>query len=108
LAVSGYFDAAIAESSAFSTHRGELATSQPVGLGDLPIIVISRGQPEPLPGLSASEQDQYEQSWRSLQAELAGLSSRSRQWIAESSGHDIHLQQPDLVVTAIHQLVTNR
>jgi pimeloyl-ACP methyl ester carboxylesterase len=108
LAVAGYFDAAIAESTAFATGLGDLAPPHPGALGDLPLIVISRGQPEPLLGLSVSEQDQYEQRWRGLQAELAGLSSNSQQWVAERSSHDIHLEQPELVVAAIRQLVTNR
>lgn len=36
--------------------------------------------------------------------QLVALSSNSQQVIAEKSGHDIALQQPELVVEAIHQL----
>jgi pimeloyl-ACP methyl ester carboxylesterase len=105
LAVSGYFEAAIAESRAFATSLDDRTTHQPVALSDLPLIVISRGQPAPVPGLSASEQGQYEASWRRLQAELAASSANSQQWIASQSGHDSHLQQPELVIAAIQQLV---
>jgi pimeloyl-ACP methyl ester carboxylesterase len=58
LAVSGYFAGAIAESTAFYTSLGDASAPKLVGLGDLPLIVLSRSQPEPLPGLSASENDQ--------------------------------------------------
>lgn len=105
LAVSGYFDAAVAESAAFSLNLGHGSLPHPDALGDLPLIVISRGQAEPLPGLSASQNAQNEQSWRNLQAELVSLSSHSQQWIAEQSGHNIHLQQPMLVIQAIRGLV---
>jgi len=40
-----------------------------------------------------------------MQKELAGLSSNSRQVIAERSGHYIQLDQPDLVIDAVLELV---
>ena len=42
---------------------------------------------------------------QSLQAELAGLSSQSRQVVADQSDHDILLEQPLVVVEAIRQVV---
>jgi pimeloyl-ACP methyl ester carboxylesterase len=108
LAASDYFDAAIAESTAFYTSNNDTSAVKLASLGDLPLLVLSRGQAAPLPGLTAAEHAAYEQSWRSLQAELATLSSNSQQQIAEQSGHDIHLQQPDLVIAAIRQLVQSK
>jgi len=108
LATSGYFDAAIAESAAFYKGSNAAAAIKPVDLGDLPLIVLSRGQGAPLPGLVAAENEAYEQSWRILQAELAALSSNSQQWVAEQSGHELQLQQPELVITAIRQLVQSK
>lgn len=105
LATSDYFKAAIAESAAFYTARNDASISNLTSLGELPLIVISRGQGAPLPGLTVAENEEYEQNWRSLQAELVALSSNSQQWMAEQSGHEIQLQQPALVIDAIRQLV---
>lgn len=105
LAASPYFDAALAESSAFYISMADIATTEPTSLGDLPLIVLSRGLAGPLPGITAADNAEMEHTWRTLQAELAALSTHSQQQVAASSGHEIHLQQPDLVVAAIRQLV---
>ncbi|MCE7985009.1 MAG: alpha/beta hydrolase [Caldilinea sp. CFX5] len=108
LATSAYFAAAIAESEAFYTPVENTAATTPTELGDLPLIVLSRGQAMPLPGLPVVENEALEQSWRVMQRELVALSSNSQQWLAASSGHDIQLQQPALVIAAIRQLVAQR
>jgi len=59
-----------------------------VTLGDLPLIVLE----------SAGGDD-------SLQADLARLSSRGVRIVAEHSGHNIHVEDPDLVVRSIERLV---
>ncbi|HMH92226.1 MAG TPA: alpha/beta hydrolase [Streptosporangiaceae bacterium] len=63
----------------------------PPSLGSLPLTVITAG--EPLPG------------WLPMQAELAGLSDRSRQVTAEGSGHYVHLDDPDLVADVIRDMI---
>lgn len=107
LATTDYFAAAIAESQAFYTSD-DASVVKLGSLGNLPLIVLSRGQGAPLPGLTTDENEAYEQSWRRLQTELTALSSNSQQWLAEHSGHDIPLQQPDLVVEAIRQMVQSK
>jgi hypothetical protein len=47
----------------------------------------------------------FEQLRLQLQKELVSRSSRGRQIIAEKSGHNIHHDQPELVVDAIRQVV---
>jgi pimeloyl-ACP methyl ester carboxylesterase len=93
LATTGYFDGAIAESAAF--YAGALEF--PGSLGDVPLVVLSHG-------LADDGQVQFEQEWTGMQEELAGLSSNSRQVIAEKSGHYIQLDQPDLVIEAILEI----
>lgn len=105
LATRAYFRAAHAESEAFYAMLKEAPADALTPLGDLPLIVVSRGKAEPLPAVTAAESDQMEVSWQQMQAELVALSSNSQQIIARESGHDIHLQQPDLVVQAIRQLL---
>jgi pimeloyl-ACP methyl ester carboxylesterase len=45
------------------------------------------------------------QQWASLQLDLTQLSSNSQHIIAEKSGHLIHLDQPELVISAVKQLI---
>lgn len=106
LATTRYFDGAATETEGivvnFTTPNAEKIS----GLGDLPLVVISRGLADPLPGVSASDNQQYEESWQAMQAELVRLSSNSRKMIAKQSGHYIQLAQPQLVVEAIRQMIT--
>jgi len=60
-------------------------------LGDLPLVVITAAsQPE---------------AGRVEHARLAGLSSRGHQVTAASSGHWIHLDEPDLIVQSIRNVI---
>ena len=68
-------------------------------LGSLPLIVLSQGSKAP------EMSDERFQQWASLQLDLTQLSSNSRQIIAENSGHFIPLDQPELVVSAVYQLI---
>jgi pimeloyl-ACP methyl ester carboxylesterase len=61
-------------------------------LGAVPLIVLSRGQ----------DQDQ---AWQRAQTDLLRLSADSRQLIADQSGHNIQLDQPEAAVGAIGQMV---
>ena len=45
-------------------------------------------------------------SWLRLQTELAQRSPQGQLVVAERSGHNIHHDQPELVVDAIRQIVT--
>jgi pimeloyl-ACP methyl ester carboxylesterase len=97
------------------TARGEIEALErgdtpPVKtLGDLPLIVLSHGHFDPETmgaAISAEVADQYEQVWQELQVELAALSSRGKRIVAEQSGHNIHLDQPELVISAIQEILT--
>ena len=61
--------------------------------GDIPLIVLTAG-------LNTTYAD-----WRTWQTELLQLSSNSQQLIVENSGHNIELEQPDVVVAAIVKMV---
>jgi hypothetical protein len=47
-------------------------------------------------------------SWLTLQKDLVSLSGNSTQMIATRSGHQIQLDQPDLVIAAIKQVLTGK
>ena len=49
--------------------------------------------------------EQYEASWAQLQSRLAALSPRGKMVVAEQSGHDIHLEQPELVIGAVREVL---
>ncbi|MEG4326374.1 alpha/beta hydrolase [Microcoleus sp. herbarium5] len=68
-------------------------------LGNLPLIVLSQGSKNP------EMSDERFQQWASLQLDLTQLSSNSQHIIAENSGHLIPLDRPELVVSAVHQLI---
>jgi hypothetical protein len=81
----------------------------PPTLGELPLIVISRGlrmTPEASPaGADAAFAEQMNTAWSAMQAELATLSSRSEHWTAARSGHGIPYEQPQIIIAAIRRLV---
>ena len=76
-------------------------------LGNIPMIVISHGIPTLVPGETQETNAQYEQLHWQMQKDLLGVSTQSRQIIAEESNHDeIPLKQADLVVQAIQDVLT--
>jgi pimeloyl-ACP methyl ester carboxylesterase len=76
-------------------------------LGDMPLVVLSRGltQMSTGPGVSAEDVEEYRIAEAEMQAELAGLSTRGKHLIAEDCGHHIPIEQPQLVVDAIREVV---
>ena len=68
---------------------------QPGSLGSLPLTVLT-ASPRPWRGWP---------EWAQMQDELAALSPDSEHVMARTAGHDIHLDEPDLVIHAIRALV---
>jgi pimeloyl-ACP methyl ester carboxylesterase len=69
-------------------------------LGDLPIAVITHGQPFPGPFAV------LEKTWREGQYRLAALSNNSVLLIAEKSNHMIQNDEPEIIVEAIRQVLS--
>lgn len=78
---------------------------QSPGLGDIPLTVISRGKRE---GGASAEDDLRENAWQAEQQELLRLSRHSHQIMARDSGHQIPLDQPELVAEAIRDLIAQQ
>jgi pimeloyl-ACP methyl ester carboxylesterase len=70
-------------------------------LRPMPLVVLTRGRP---PDPSAPFVEQEERLWLELQRELAQLVPGSRHLITQS-GHDIQLEQPELVLDATRDVV---
>jgi len=76
-------------------------------LGDLPVIVLARTEGGYADGMSISAAD-LETQRKELQADLARLSRKGKLIFAPHAGHNIHLEDPDLVIRSIHELVSQR
>ncbi len=72
-------------------------TASEHALGTLPLVVLSRGQPEDSP----DEEAEHRQDMTAL----ASMSTTGTLIVAEHSGHHIPLDQPELVVAAIRALL---
>jgi pimeloyl-ACP methyl ester carboxylesterase len=64
-------------------------------LGDLPLVVISRTVDTTALAIERDKQ----------QGDLAALSRRGRHVVAAKAGHNVHLEDPDLVVREIRAVV---
>jgi pimeloyl-ACP methyl ester carboxylesterase len=100
-----YFETNLAEFESIAESDKQVANVS--RLGDIPLMVIRHGNPEMFSALGPDDAAESESTWQELQNDLASLSDRSTLVVAESSGHMIQLDQPELVVDAIQQFVSN-
>jgi pimeloyl-ACP methyl ester carboxylesterase len=98
-----YFQANLDELAAVAESDRQLKTVH--SLGSLPLTVIRHGIPSLFKGMPSAQAEQAEQAWQDLQVELSQSSTDSRLFVAEGSGHNITVDQPELVVEAIRQMV---
>ena len=72
----------------------------------LPVIVLAHGRPIQGPRkVSEATASGRERIWRDLQQDLAKRSTRGELRVAENSAHNIHLDQPEVVIQAIRDLL---
>jgi pimeloyl-ACP methyl ester carboxylesterase len=96
------YRADVREMAAFpglAAEVGRVASGAPGSLGRLPLVVITRDV------ITTRLPPGTEATWQEMQAELASLSERSTHLHATSGDHFIHRAHPDLVVSAIADLV---
>jgi hypothetical protein len=70
--------------------------------GDVPLIVMGAGQPQPAFGDQAQA---FQQFWIEQGQALASKSTRGAFALVQESGHYIYLDAPDAVLEAIHQVI---
>jgi pimeloyl-ACP methyl ester carboxylesterase len=70
-------------------------------LGDLPLVVITRG----LPDEGGPRAQELEEEHRRDHAAMAALSRRGRQIIAERSRHHVNIDEPEIVVAAVRAML---
>ena len=88
----------------FRASKRLTAADQPLasgGLGDRPLIVLTRG-----PGAKTPESRSW-RLWHGLHEDLAGLSTNHRHIVAHSPDHYLHKSEPELVVTAIRDVLNS-
>ncbi len=103
------FAALLAEEKMVEPNLAQVGAARITSLGNIPLIVLSHGQPDNLVGSGLSPEiiQQQEQVWQQLQKELTKLSPRGRQIIATESGHFIQFDQPQLVIDAIEEMIVD-
>jgi len=82
------------------------ATAQP--LRPIPLFVLTAGQPFDLSSLQPLPADfpaALNKAWHTGQDALATLAANAKHIIATKSGHNIQVQEPQLVIDAIKQVV---
>jgi pimeloyl-ACP methyl ester carboxylesterase len=72
---------------------------------DIPLIVIEHGIPITASGPEAARSAQFESAMQAMQRDLASRSKYGELRVAEHSGHDIELDQPEMVVQAINDVL---
>jgi pimeloyl-ACP methyl ester carboxylesterase len=77
-------------------------TTKTHALGDMPLVVLTRGGTE----REAAENPAGEEKRKLTQASLVTLSRIGKQVMALRSGHHIPLDEPELVITAIRDVLT--
>jgi pimeloyl-ACP methyl ester carboxylesterase len=83
----------------------QLATVNP-SLGAIPLVILAHSKPVPLPpSVSPQLASEMERVWRSMQEQLARLSSNSAYLVVPNAGHHIQLDRPEVVVAAINEVV---
>ncbi|MEO8393631.1 MAG: alpha/beta hydrolase [Chloroflexota bacterium] len=98
-----FIEARTAETDAIFDSLDQVRAAHITSLGNIPLIVLYHGVTDrPTPGMTTEENRQW---WFELQTELAALSPQGKLVLAEQSGHNIQLEQPNLVIDAIEQVV---
>jgi pimeloyl-ACP methyl ester carboxylesterase len=98
-AVQGEMDWSPEDVANLYAHRGEAGYM----LGDIPLVVLTRGK-----GGFDGRQDSLQLENERLQAQeaLVHLSSNSKHIIDMNSGHNIHVEDPPVVINAIKEVFT--
>lgn len=92
---------------AIKQSEADLRAAPPLR-SDLPVTVLTHGIVGDLLGPRANPAllREIEPIWQAQQSSLARRSSRGKQIIAEKSGHRIIAQQPELVVEAVREILS--
>jgi pimeloyl-ACP methyl ester carboxylesterase len=71
-------------------------------LGNIPLIVLTRGEGG---FVGRADSAELETERLDLQKKLSQLSTNSKWIVDKKSGHNIHLEDPDLVIRSVKEVV---
>lgn len=75
-------------------------------LGDIPVRIITHGRaPGAEAGIPPGLEAEVEVAWQEMQRDLLTISTDSSLEVASRSGHDIHVEQPEVVIDAIRDIL---
>jgi len=100
LASGHFFQAASAETNEMIPNIMKMKSIASDNLSNIPVFIISRGKPDPIPGLSETSSKNLEKTWIDLQLDLANR-LYAKHLIATKSGHSINLQEPEFVYEVV-------
>jgi len=83
----------------------KIMAAHPASFGDKPLIVLTHSDMT-YPGATPEQTVQIEKAWHQGHDRLAALSTRGSNTVVPGSGHYIQLDQPQAVIDAIRQAVT--
>jgi hypothetical protein len=95
---------AVADESATVQKGVAKATDTAPSLGDKPLIVLRAGARE-YPGLTKQQAKRTDKQTNEFEAGLTDLSKNSKLVVAKNSSHYIQFDRPELVVSAICEVV---
>jgi pimeloyl-ACP methyl ester carboxylesterase len=96
-----YLEAAASEHAALVTESASQVAAIE-SFGDIPLVVIGSGKPNPAFGAAAEE---FQQFWIEQSRALAAKSTNGTFVLAQESSHYLHEDAPDVVLDAIRQMV---
>lgn len=105
LVATPYFGTAIEELDGIDSSAAQLVQARDRGYHAGPVVVVSRGRAEPIAGVTPGDSQRLEATWRMLQHEIARSMGAAPPLVAAESGHNVHLEQPDVVVRAAGDVV---
>ena len=70
-----------------------------------PMVIVSRGQPDPIPGLPEASTKSLEDVWAALQADLVKRTG-AQQVIAKNSAHNIQFSEPELIYEGVRSFLS--
>lgn len=79
--------------------------SAKTSLGDIPLIVLTAEGTSKDPSIPAADQAAVAQLWSWMHDEAAALSTGGSNRLVLGSGHNIHIEKPDVVVGAISEVI---
>jgi pimeloyl-ACP methyl ester carboxylesterase len=82
-------------------------TAETGPFGDLPLVVIARDYDFVIPFLTAEEAKAAEETWRAAQEDMVNLSTNNQFFVAEGSGHNIPIDNPEIIVNAVKEMLEN-